>query len=285
MAARSSTKVNTAYSDVILLTNTDQGHSWAMSFEVRRPFKNGFYVAGSYAYGKAYSIMDGTSDQAASNWNNVYIPGDPNNAPLTVSNFDPGHRINLTATYSFPVYKGTSATASLFYSGQSGRPYTLTFSSSADVNGDNKAGNDILFLPTARTPLTYTNGTYQDLANFLNAERLHGGADRHDHAAQQPAAAPWTNTLDGRVAFKVPTGKISTEITLDMLNMINLFSRTSGLFSYTSFQQISAFTATVTNGQLTGINLATINSPTFQHYFRDDLRSRWQLQLGARVRF
>ena len=87
------------------------------------------------------------------------------------------------------------------------------------------------------------------------------------------------------MAFKVPTGKISTEITLDMLNMINLFSRTSGIFSYTSFQQISAFPALVTNGQMTGINLATINSSTFQHYFRDDLRSRWQLQLGARVRF
>ena len=43
--------------------------------------------------------MDGTSDQAASNWGNVYVPGDPNNAPLATSNFDPGHRFNLTATY------------------------------------------------------------------------------------------------------------------------------------------------------------------------------------------
>jgi len=277
-------KVNTAYSDVILLTNTDQGHSWVMSFEVRRPFKNGFYVAGSYAYGKSYSIMDGTSDQAASNWNNVYIPGDPNNAPLTVSNFDPGHRINATATYNFHVYKGTSATASLFYSGQSGRPYTLTYSSSQDVNGDNKAGNDIMFLPTASTPLTYTNGTYQDLANFLNSEGC-TAALIGTIMPRNACRSPWTNTLDGRVAFKVPTGKISTEITLDMLNLINLFSRTSGIFSYTSFQQISAFPALTSGGQMTGINLATINSPTFQHYFRDDLRSRWQLQLGARVRF
>ena len=211
-----------------------------MSFEVRRPFKNGLYVAGSYAYGKASSIMDGTSDQAASNWNNVYISGDPNNAPLTVSNFDPGHRINITATYSFNVYKGTSATASLFYSGQSGRPYTLTYSSGADVNGDNKAGNDILFLPTASTPLTYTNGTYQDLAKFLNSDDC-TAALIGTIMPRNACRSPWTNTLDGRFAFKVPTGKISTEITLDMLNLINLFSRTSGIFSYTSFQQISAF--------------------------------------------
>ena len=41
------------------------------------------------------AIMDGTSDQAASNWGNVYIPADPNNPPLVRSNFDPGHRITL----------------------------------------------------------------------------------------------------------------------------------------------------------------------------------------------
>jgi hypothetical protein len=32
------------------------------------------------------------------------------------------------------------------------------------------------------------------------------------------------------------------------------------------------------------MNLGTITSPTFTRYFRDDLRSRWQMQLGARVR-
>jgi hypothetical protein len=80
----------------------------------------------------------------------------------------------------------------------------------------------------------------------------------------------------------VPTRKVSTEITLDMLNR-STCSRASGIFGYTSFPDLTL--PTVTGGQLTGINLATINSPTFQHYFRDDLRSRWQLQLGARVRF
>jgi hypothetical protein len=36
---------------------------------------------------------------------------------------------------------------------------------------------------------------------------------------------------------------------------------------------------------LTGYNVSTLVSPTFTTFLRDDLRSRWQLQLGAHVRF
>ena len=74
-------KVSTV-SDAILLENTDQGYNWNLAFEARRPFRNGFFASAGYSYGEAKSIMDGTSDQAASNWGNVYIPADPNNPPL-----------------------------------------------------------------------------------------------------------------------------------------------------------------------------------------------------------
>ena len=61
--------------------------------------------------------MDGTSDQAASNWGNVYTPGDPNHVPVARSNFDPGHRITLTATYDVPAWKTVKPRISMFYSG------------------------------------------------------------------------------------------------------------------------------------------------------------------------
>ena len=36
---------------------------------------------------------------------------------------------------------------------------------------------------------------------------------------------------------------------------------------------------------VTGYNITTLVSPTFTRFNRDDLRSRWQIQLGARLRF
>ena len=78
----------------ILLENTDKGYNWNLAFEARRPFRNGFFASAGYSYGVSKSIMDGTSDQAASNWGNIYIGsgGDVlNNQPLTRSNFSVGN--------------------------------------------------------------------------------------------------------------------------------------------------------------------------------------------------
>jgi hypothetical protein len=276
----------TTLSDVILLENTSEGHSWNFSYEARRTFQNRFFLSAAYAYGESETIMDGTSDQAASNWGNVYVPGNPNDAPLSRSNFDPGHRINFAGAYDVPLGKGYSATVSLFYSAQSGRPYTLT--TNRDVNGDNRGTNDLLYIPASPTELAFTGGTYEDFIGFINAD---------DCLAQyvgqiiprNACRAPWSNTFDGRVNFNLPFQRVKAEISLDMLNLINLFSSDNGLFQYMSFGQLSTFTpvpASVTaTAPLTGYNISTITSPTFRKFLRDDLRSRWQLQLGARIRF
>jgi hypothetical protein len=276
----------TTLSDVVLLKNTSKGSTWNAAAEVRRPFSNGFYINGSYSYGQAKSVMDGTSDQAASNWGNVYTTGDPNNVPLARSNFDPGHRVTLAATYDVPFVKAIKPKLSVFYSGSSGRPYTLTFG--RDVNGDNRTTNDLLYIPTASDAFTYTGGTYSDLVNYLNGDDCltqYVGQIIPRNACR----APWTNTLDGRFAIELPYKRYRTEITLDALNLINLIDRNSGLFQYLGFGQstlIQTVPATVTaTAPLTGYNITSLTAPTFTRWLRDDLRSRWQIQLGARVRF
>jgi hypothetical protein len=277
-------------SDVVLLKNTDKGYTWNVAYEVRRPFSNGLYLNGSYSYGRAVSVMDGTSDQAASNWGNVYTPGDPNNVPAARSNFDPGHRITLTANYDVPLLRVVKPRFSVFYSGQSGRPYTLTYRN--DVNGDARATNDLVYIPTATDNFTYTGGTYNDLLGYLNGDPClteYIGKIIPRNACR----APWQNTLDGRFALELPYKRYRTEITLDALNLINLIDRTSGQFQYLSFGQStliqpvsSANNTTITATQpFVGYNITSLTATTFTRWLRDDLRSRWQIQLGARVRF
>ena len=275
-----------SFSDAVLLKNTSKGYTWNAAAEVRRPFTNGFYINGSYSYGQAKSVMDGTSDQAASNWGNVYTPGDPNNVPVSRSNFDPGHRITLTATYDVPVAKVIKPKLSMFYAGSSGRPYTLTYNN--DVNGDNRFTNDLVYIPTASDSITYTGGTYSDLLSYLNGEPClakYIGQIIPRNACR----APWQNTLDGRFAVELPYKRYRTEITLDVLNLINLIDSKSGLFQYESFGQdtrIVPVPSTVTiAAPLTGYNITSLTAPGFTRWLRDDLRSRWQLQLGGRIRF
>src|SRR5262249_4432139 len=72
-------KYDTNLNDVMLLTNTDKGSSWTLSFKVDRPFRSGIFVSGSYSYSDAKSVNDGTSSVARSNWTTNPIGLDANN--------------------------------------------------------------------------------------------------------------------------------------------------------------------------------------------------------------
>ena len=281
---RFSRNVVPSLSNVILLTNSSKGDSWNLTFELKRPFRNGWFANGSYGFGRSRSIMDGTSSQAASNWQNVYVPGDPNDPPLTRSNFDPGHRVSLSSAYDAPLWKGIVLTTSIFYSGQSGRPYTLSYS--RDVNGDTSGFNDNFYLPASATEVTLTGGTYEQLRTFLESEEC-TRSQIGQIMERNTCRAPWTNTLDARLNFKLPFQRVRAEITVDILNLINLIDSKSGLVEFVNFNQVTVFQPTVSSstGLITAVNIAPIANPTFDRYLRSDLRSRWQVQLGGRVRF
>jgi Carboxypeptidase regulatory-like domain len=274
-------RVSTAFSNAILLENTSQGDQWSINFQVQRPFKNGLTFSGSYLYGESTSILDGTSSQAASNWGNLIMPGDVNNPPLTRSNFDPGHRITLFGAFDVPLGRGFSATASLFYVGQSGRPFNLT-SLNVDINGDARTNNDSLYLPASADEVTFTNGTFSDWQAFIDGDECYGNYIGQI-IPRNACRAPWTNQLDFKFNVQVPFKRVRTEVTFDLLNLFNLFDREAGLVEYANFNSLQPAAVTVVNNRY-NYNIAAVTGNTAV-FLRDDLRSRWQMQLGARIRF
>jgi hypothetical protein len=274
--------------DVIFLTNTDEGDAWSIAFKVDRPFRDRFFMSSSYLYGQSHSIMDGTSSQAASNFINVYRTGDVNNPPSTRSNFDPGHRITLSGGYDIPVGGGYSVMASVFYSGQSGRPWSALFN--GDYNGDNGFTNDLLYMPANANEVTFTNGTFADFQQFLNNMSCLSDFIGRTHE-RNVCRSPWSNTLDLRVNVGLPFKRVKAEITWDILNMINLFDSQKGLFEYANFNDLLIGVPTFPTGLPVNYNIAGLFDANRQLltpedlYVRDDLRSRWQMQLGGRIRF
>ena len=249
-------------SDVILLTTTDEGSQWSVATKLERPFRDGLYASASYIYGRAKSVNDGTSSQALSNWRFVYVPGDINNAPEAYSNFDVAHRISAAFSYDLKVFGGASAILSLFYNGQSGRPYSVLFNT--DVNADGTIGNDLIFVPASASNVAVTNGTPAQLEAFIAGDEGLS-ASRGAIVPRNASRAPWTNTLDFRAAFEVPWGKRRFEVTLDMLNLINLVSSEDGRVQFTANQNISPIQFGGVNAAgLPVYNIATIASPTFQ---------------------
>ena len=168
----------------------------------------------------------------------------------------------------------------MYYSGQTGRPYSYNFGT--DVNGDGASTNDLLFYPR-ESDVTITNGTYAQLASFLDGGGCEGFAAGMI-ATRNSCRAPWTNTLDFRVAADVPIGRWRPEFTVDALNLLNLIDHTKGQVEYAAFNDLLVTTATEAAGRY-AYTLNAIARPGGVRFARDDLRSRWQVQLGLRLRF
>lgn len=276
-------RLNTSFSDVILLTNTNEGSAWNLATKLDRRFSSGWMASGSYMYGRSKTVNDGGSSQARSNWVNTYSPGNINDVPLAISNFDPAHRLTLSGSYQFD-FRRALVMASMYYNGQSGRPYAYAYNS--DVNGDGGTGNDLLYIPRAGE-VAFTNGTYDDLITFINAGNCaDAGRTAGQIVERNTCRGPWTNSLDFRVAVDVPISRVQTQITFDLQNLINLFDSGNGLVEYATFNELQPINATfnaATNTYTYSVN--AVARPGGVRFSRDDLRSRWQGQVGLRLRF
>jgi hypothetical protein len=293
-------KKDAAFQDVILLSNTSLGKSWSTAFKIERPFMNGWNFSGSYLYGEADSINDGTASTAGSNWANNPA-GYTLDPTLSRSNYDPGSRVNFTAVMPIPLGHGIRSTVSMFYNGQSGRPYSVQFN--GNPNDDNRTNNDIIYVPKSDcSDVILINGTCAQLNAFIDGDSASKNY-RGQIAPRNGGRAPWYNQLDLRWAVGLPAvGRARVDFTMDVLNFLNLLNSDWGWQYYPLFPSSSANGllgySTATGGSAIGvggvdpatnkmrINLATITGPNFLGTFaRDDTRSRWQAQWGLRVRF
>jgi len=283
----------TSVNDVILLTNTSEGGQWSLSYSLNRTFRSGFSFNGSYLYGQAKSVIDGTSSVAASNFFGLYQAGDIQNPPVATSDFDVRHRIVFNATVPIPLWHELRSYASLYYNGQSGRPYSVVFNN--DVNLDSRTTNDLIFVPATADQVNVINGTWDQLNAFLSNDDAVKDY-RGQIAPRNTGRAPWTNSLNFRYAVNIPTrGKTKVEATFDIFNLLNLIDSTKGWVWYPNFGGPTIIGATVgADGKYT-YNLNTITGTNFLAqgatwgvpgtFTRDDLRSRYQLQWGLRFRF
>jgi hypothetical protein len=273
--------------DVMLLYNTTQGYSWNVAYKLERPFKNGFSASGSILYGHSYSVNDGTSSVARSNWTGDPAALDVNNPVLTTSNYDPGMRINLAATIPIPMPRKLRSTVSFFFNGMNGRPYAQGFYN--DVNGDSVTNNDLLFVPVSADQVIIKNGTWDQLNAYLSSDPA-AKDHRGEINPRNSARAPWQNQLDFRYALNIPFGgSRRVEVTADVFNFLNLLNKNWGWQYWAAFPGIAN---PITYGGIDAttkkeiFDLSFLNGTSYLGTFqRDSLRSAWQAQLGLRFRF
>ncbi len=283
------------YSAVYRLSNTQRGYSWSATARVEYDFMyvDGLNIAAAYTFSQSKSINDGISAQGSSNWGRTYTV-DSNSPELSNSVYEFPHKVVGSISYN-KRYGLFGTNVMLLYNGYSGEHYSLTYAKGkVDVNGDSYRGNSLIYIPTEAemsTMLWADDTSAAAFNDYIKTDKYlqsHRGkfAERNSHSL------PFVHRLDLHVAqsfyFKKYNGmnKIHDrriELSLDIINLSNLLSRSWGLGHRTSNWALSPVTVTELREVEGGYRpVYKFNGAS---YTVDDIASRWHMQIGLRVVF
>ncbi|RNI31450.1 TonB-dependent receptor [Rufibacter latericius] len=291
----SSGRVSSAFTNVILLDNTNRGYTYTITGQLQKNFNNGINTMVAYTYGRSEDVNSGTSSTARSNWQFNQVYWNPNDPELSFSRFDIRHRVIASGGYSIKWLNNFATSVSLFYEGQSGLPFTYLYA--GDVNNDGSNANDLLYVPrtfeesglidlTSSGVVTRTAAQqWTDLNAYIeNDDYLK--SRRGQYAERHGARTPWTHRVDLRLAqdiFHNFGGKNHTlQLTFDVFNIGNLFNADWGR-NYSvnnSAVELVRFQRRDENNR----PLFTFSNPSTS-VWTTTFSSRWQGQAGIRYIF
>jgi hypothetical protein len=218
-----------------LLTNTDKGLSHALTVSLAKPVDR-FGISGnlSFTYVHATEVNPGTSAQAWSNYRNQAMTN-PNEIIASPANNDIPASIKLTLNWDHAFFGNYKSTASLFYNGRSGLPYTWVFGN--DVNGDSVSNSgavgDPAYIPLVNDPIVSYGTATQAQIDAFNAF-IDGDSYLSKHrgkiATRNAARQPWVDQLDLGLQQELPgfgSGHKSI-LRLDIYNFLNLLNNDWG---------------------------------------------------------
>ncbi len=295
------------FTQVLLLRSRDAGHQWSVSgqlqLEASNEFVPGLSAMISYTYGRSEDLNSSVSATASSQWQfNDII--DPNNATVGRSNFDVPHRLLMNAAYTIGWSRDVRTTFGVFFSSQSGRPYSVSYIQ--DYNGDNATGgNDLLYIPRAddyntRVVIPQPQGTdlrtpeqvWAQMMALIDANPIlkeYQGQILPRNALREP----WRYQLDLRLTQDLPAwGDHKIQLTWDVQNLLNLLNNDWGVVRFVNFQSYNLFGIAPigTNpfddqGRLRMTYAEPVTNGQAGIYTVDNFYSRWRMQLGIRYTF
>jgi hypothetical protein len=292
-------RINANFDEIIKFENTNKGYSYNFVVMLQKQFEKGITAQVSYTYGKSMDLNSGTSSVAYSNWryvNNVY---GLNDLPLTRSNYDLGHRITGLVSYKIAYLKDMlSTTVSLFYNGQSGQPISYIYN--GDLNNDGTT-NDMIYIPSSideiklitipaagSKPAITPEEQWEALNDFISGDK-YLSSHRGHYAERNAARLPFSHQFDLRILqdVKVKVGNTSNklQISLDILNIGNLFNPKWGESRYLSNQQFALINYKSMSGTTPTFTYAPSGMSNGEAFSVSDFSSRWRMQIGIRYVF
>ncbi len=273
------------------LTNTSQGMSNSLTLALSKPWDNGLSGTISATFTHATDVNPGTSSQAWSNFNyNARI--NPNDINAANSRFNIPLSFKAALNWEHAFFGDNRTTASLFYSGHSGLPYSWIFGS--DVNGDTLSNDDLAYIPLKNDPLvSYGSATQAQIDAFNSYIDNNSYLNKHrgQIAGRNASNSPWVNQLDLGLQQELP-GFFGTDkfvVRMDIYNFLNLLNKKWGDVDNAGFFGTRYLVpgAKIANGQYVYDLSKPPQAYTLYDSYQNPSRvvSRWQILLTLRYKF
>jgi hypothetical protein len=237
---------NANFNNVLVATATDKGGSNVATVSLSRPMMNGWNWSLAYTYTNAKEVSPLTSSTSSSNYS-ARSSFDPNEEVNANSSYLVKDRISALVNFQKRFFGSYKTTFGMFYEGRAGKPYSWTVNN--DLNGDGLAGNDLMYIPSApgSGQVVFLGDTATSHANedkfwsIVNSSSIlkksAGGV-----TGRNTAFAPWTNSVDLRIAQEIPGlfGNNKASLSFDLFNVGNLLNKKWGRINEVGFQTAGA---------------------------------------------
>ena len=281
------TTAKAIYGNVLFLTDTKNGGAESYTFALRRPMKNNWAYSISYTHSHSTEVSPMTSSVAFSNWSQRAIVN-PNEDKAGISNYNTPDKIvvNVAHTFDFFNRKDTATTAAVSYRGQTGHNYSWVFYNDVNGDGNGSGAYDQFYMPSD-ADLTSGKVTFAVAAQkdaFL-AYAKSVGLDKYagQIVPRNSFVSKWQDTVDLHFSQQLPLSpKFGVEVYLDVINFANMLDKSMGIVEGVDFGYVRGIMNGVSNA--TGTSYAYTFGQVQPMQIYTEL-SRWQVQLGARIKF
>ncbi|AYL93846.1 TonB-dependent receptor [Mucilaginibacter celer] len=289
------------FSNIYLLSNTSQGYRYNITGSISKSIDNVLQASVAYTYGLSKDLSNGVRNSMESNWqlNQALVPNTP---ALAYSNFDIRHRIVSTISYNKNWNKSGRTNVSLFFSAQSGSPFTYGIVNNSIQGLPQQVS--LVYIPQRDEAINFFKDKIsggQTITAAQQAAAFNQYIDgnkylrnrRGDFTGRNEGRTPWNIQADLHLAHDIFINSAGTRfftITADVINLTNLLNKSWGIQYFSP----NTFNSTASVGLTPVLFLPQQNNngyPVYEFttpgkpYSIDYYGSRVQMQLGARYTF
>ncbi len=240
-------RIQNNVSRAAVLANSNEGYYESATFKLEYPVKKGIFGSFAYTRSEAKDLMSAGSIASGSFASARSVRGN-NDLNLSYSDFDIPHR--MVGLLGFKVNYGEdfggSTTFTLGYIGQQSGRFSYTYS--GDMNQDGLFGNDLMYIPTKASNLTFkeipavTGSAPQPAISIAMQEAAFDAyieqdeylsAHRGEYAERNGHILPMLHRFDFSIAqdfnVKVAGKKNAIQVRADILNFSNLLNKDWGV--------------------------------------------------------